>query len=116
MNQFERVAIFTAIEGIEAQLRGVKALIAAASGAPQGKAETHKTTSTLSDFESHELSDEEDQKLQAQLLALREKQMRGMVQQAEDIYTEALREAAGGVPPQNPAAPPPGQSMSELNG
>lgn len=67
MNHFERVAIFTLVENIENQLKGLKTLISASAntGAPQ---QTHKTTALL-DPESHELSEEEEERLQAELAA-----------------------------------------------
>lgn len=41
MNQFERLAIFTVLEGIEGQLRGLKTLLAAGNSQPGQHVTTH---------------------------------------------------------------------------
>lgn len=79
MNQFERTAIFTMIENIESQLRGLKTLIATAANvnvAP-GKSTKVETlnidTEELSDTEEKELTDiiEQARRAQTTLLAKR---------------------------------------------
>lgn len=108
MNQFERVAIYTTIESIEAQLRGLKTLIAASSGvAEQGK--THKVTQTMGDDGT--LSEDEEQLLEKQL----KKARASLANEAQDVFLETLTSVAGGIQKQTPNQPI-GHEMSELNG
>lgn len=80
MNHFERVAIFTLVENIEAQLKGLKTLIAASSS--QGGPANHKVTQTL-ETDSHELSDEDEDKLQKQIEIARKDEVDRMRKTAE---------------------------------
>lgn len=81
MNHFERVAIFTVVENMENQLRGLKTLIAAASSA-SSTSQPHKTTPTL-DVDSQELSDEDEDKLQEQIEKGRKLEIERMSKSAE---------------------------------
>lgn len=83
MNHFERVAIFTTIENIENQLRGLKTLIAA-SAAPHAPV-THKTTPTM-DHDSHELSEDDEEKLQKELEHARTVEIERMRKAAEATF------------------------------
>jgi hypothetical protein len=85
MNHFERVAIFTLVENIEAQLRGLKTLIAASAN--QTPAATHKTTPTL-DTDSMELSDEDEDKLQKQIESARKAELERMAQTAQAHFQQ----------------------------
>lgn len=69
MNSFERVAIFTVIDNIESQIRGLKTLIAASNA---GAMPDHKVTMVQQDPTSNELSEQEDDMLEKQLLKARE--------------------------------------------
>ncbi len=84
MNHFERMAIFTAIENLEAQLKGLKTLIAA-SNSPAEK--SHKTTPIL-ETDSLELSDEDEDKLQKELEASRLAQIEKMRKAAEAHFQD----------------------------
>lgn len=95
MNHFERVAIFTVIENMESQLKGLKTLIAAASS-PTSTA-THKTTSTM-EHESQELTEEEELRLEEALKAAQDKEIKRMSNSAEvhfqkewDLQTRAMK-------------------------
>ncbi len=83
MNHFERVAVFTVIENMESQLKGLKTLIAAASS-PTSPA-THKTTQTL-ETDSQELSEEEELRLEEALKAAQDKEVKRMRQSAETHF------------------------------
>lgn len=83
MNNFERVAIFTAIENIETQIKGVKTLIAASSNQqPVGK---HTVTSGVQQ-DTDELSDEEEELLEKTLKEAGEREVQRMQKQAEVHY------------------------------
>ena len=98
MTPFERIAIFTMIEGIEGQLRGLKGLLA--STANQASATTHKVTDTLGS--TGELTDDEEAKLAAALEADRSSRIAGLKTQGENTFLEELTRAAGGIPPPAP--------------
>lgn len=109
MNQFERVAIYTTIESIETQLRGLKTLIAASSGV-EDQQKKHVTTQTLGGDDGT-LTDEEEKILESKLRAARA----SLANQAQDVFLDTLTQVAGGVPPRVPSEPA-GQEMSQLNG
>ncbi len=95
MNHFERVAIFTLVENIEGQLKGLKTLIAASanSGAPET---THKVTQTL-ETESQELSDDEEDKLYKEMEIARTKALENMSKQGEKVFQNEWELAAQGM-------------------
>lgn len=94
MNTFERTAIYTMLETVEAQIRGLKSMIAASSGTEAAK--PAKTTSTLGNFDDQSLSDDEEALLERQLRAAREKSVRGLADEAQDVFVETLAHIAGG--------------------
>lgn len=98
MNHFERVAIFTTIENIENQLRGLKTLIAA-SAAPDAKS-THKVTPTL-DTDSHELSDDDEDRLAKELEAARETEIQRMRKAAEATFQGEWAKTSDGMSKMN---------------
>ncbi len=85
MTPFERIAIFTLVENMENQLRGLKTLIAASANADV-KTPAHKTTSTLDAHDSYELSDEEEAELEAQLETARKIEIEKMRTKAEGAF------------------------------
>ncbi len=95
MNHFERVAIFTLVENIESQLRGLKTLLAASSnqGSP---AREHKVTQTT-DIDSHELSDDEEAILQKTLEEARQAEIDRMRKAAENHFQKEWSLAAEGM-------------------
>jgi hypothetical protein len=101
MNHFERIAIFTVVENIESQLRGLKTLIAASSSAQGPSPSTHKTTPTL-DTDSHELSDEDEEKLHRELELARTTEIARMRKEAEGHFQKEWEKTA--------------QVMSDLDG
>lgn len=81
MNHFERVAIFTVIENLENQLKGLKTLIAASAN--EAAASTpHRVTSTL-ETDPQELSEEDEDKLFTELELTRQRNIEGMRKTAE---------------------------------
>ena len=90
MNHFERVAIFTVVEGIEKQLAGLKTLIAASAGY---QASEHKTTSTIP-TDTHELSDEDEEKLAKEIDAVRTAEVERMRKSAETHFQKEWDVAA----------------------
>lgn len=84
MNHFERMAIFTVVENVENQLKGLKALIAASSNS-QPQSGVHKTTSTIPD-DSQELSDEDEDRLQKELELARKSEIERMRKEAEGHF------------------------------
>lgn len=88
VNHFERVAIFTVVENIENQLKGLKTLIAASANAttPAG---SHKVT-RMDEPDSNELSDDEDEKLEAVLNKAREEEVARMAQTAQAYFRKEL--------------------------
>jgi hypothetical protein len=95
MNHFERIAIFTAIESIESQLRGVKTLLAASAnnGEP---AKEHKVTRTL-DVDSEELSDDEEDRLHKEIKFAQEQEIERMRKSAESSFQNVWDETAKGM-------------------
>lgn len=83
MNHFERVAIFTLIENMENQLKGLKTLIAASAN--QASTPQHKVTTTL-DTDSNELSDSDEDMLAKTLEAARKTQVERMSKAAETHF------------------------------
>lgn len=83
MNHFERVAIFTLVENIENQLRGLKTLIAASAntGAPA----EHKVSLPQED-DSYILSDELDAKLTEKLNEGLKEQVKTMAENAQNTF------------------------------
>jgi hypothetical protein len=96
MNHFERTAVFTMIETIEAQLRGLKTLIAASSNATAPAA---KSTSTIGEVDSHMMTDDEETALAQQIARSREKMVHGLAAEAQDVFSETLSGVVGGIPP-----------------
>lgn len=90
MNHFERVAIFTAIEAIENQIRGVKTLLAASStNQPADTKGAHRVTRTSQDpIDSDELSEEDEAKLDEVLEAAREAHVGKLKHEAEAVFQE----------------------------
>lgn len=86
MNHFERTAIFTLVENIEGQLRGLKTLIAASGNSgPDPKAQAHKVTATI-DQDSPELSQDEEDRLTAELQLVRDSEIARMRKTAEGHF------------------------------
>ncbi len=85
MNHFERVAIFTLVENIENQLKGLKTLIAASANIAAPSGGSHKVTQTI-DHESHELSDDDEDRLQAELEKARTVEIERMRKSAETHF------------------------------
>lgn len=80
MNHFERIAIFTAVENIETQLRGLKTMIAAS--ADQGlPPQSHKVTQGMP-VDSHELSEADEDRLHKTLEDARKQQIAKMASDA----------------------------------
>lgn len=75
MNHFERVALFTQIENIETQLRGLKTLLAASSSEPGGN--KHKVTPTIEN-DDMELSEQDEAELEKALKSAQEKEVARM--------------------------------------
>lgn len=83
MNNFERIAVFTIIDNIEGQLRGLKTLLAASANPGVGSS-THKVHGTP---ENHlEMSDDEEKILQQELTEAREKETKRMAAEAEKHF------------------------------
>jgi hypothetical protein len=97
LNHFERVAIFTAIDSIETQLRGLKTLIAAAAGIDQ---QAHRTTRTI-DPDSNELSDIEEDRLEKEIQRARTEELERMSKHAAGFFEEQWSDIVGGkvIPP-----------------
>ncbi len=86
MNSFERVAFFTMIENIENQVRSLKTLLAASASQGAGEAK-HRVTATL-DHESHELSEEDEAKLEKELEIARTGEVDRMRKSAEAHFQD----------------------------
>ena len=84
MNHFERVAIFTVIENLENQLRGLKTLIAASANGASDPTQ-HKVTATL-EADSPELSEEDEDRLQRELELTRQREIERMRKTAETHF------------------------------
>lgn len=91
MNHFERMAIFTMVENIENQLKGLKSLIAASSSVTTTA--PHKVTSTL-EQDSPELSEEDEDRLQAELENARKAEVDRMSKSAETHFQNEWDTAA----------------------
>ena len=86
MNQFEKVALITTIEVMEKQLQAMKVMITAATGGTTPAQPTHKTTKFDVPSETSELSDEEEDKLQAAINENLEKETSRMANAAEKHF------------------------------
>lgn len=95
MNHFERVAIFTLVENIESQLKGLKTLIAASSS-NAGAPETHKVTPTLA-VDSDELTDDEEDKLAKEIHEAQTTAVNKMVKNGEAVFQNEWALAAEGM-------------------
>ncbi len=84
MNHFERVAIFTLVENIENQLKGLKTLIAASANQGTSSA-SHKVTPTL-EMDSHELSDDDEDRVERAISEAREEEVQKMRKSAEATF------------------------------
>lgn len=87
VNHFERVAIFTVVESIENQLKGLKTLIAASanSSSPEQN-QQHRVTSTIP-ADSQELPDEDEDRL-AKIL---EEDRAELVKKAEAAFQKEFK-------------------------
>ncbi len=83
MNHFERMAIFTLIENVESQLKGLKTLLAASANGIGAAPAEHKVTRTHQAIDSEELSEEDEDKLQETLELARTEAMARATKQAE---------------------------------
>lgn len=82
MNNFERVAIFTMIEGIESQLRGLKTLLATNSNQEASKSykvEQHDP------FAPQHMSEQDELALAKKLNDEREAQVKSMAEQGQTV-------------------------------
>jgi hypothetical protein len=94
MTAFERAAIFTMIEMMESQLRGLKGLIAASANAEMPAASTHKVTNTMAS--EGELSDEDEDRLEREIKAGQAAEIAKLSARAQDTYLGELSRAVGG--------------------
>lgn len=96
MNQFERTAIFTAIDVIEAQIRGLKSLIAAAGG--NSKVVHPQNSSTpfvpVDEFAT-ELNDREEAELEKAIKSAQEAEIARMQGEAEQAFKKLYSEVQG---------------------
>lgn len=90
MNQFERVAVFTLIENIEHQLRGLKTLLAAGNNAAQVQ---QKPTREPPPYDGAYATAKEEHDLELQIEKMREAQMLELQKQAESEFSKQWREA-----------------------
>lgn len=84
MNQFERMAIFTVIENVEAQLRGLKSLIATAANMENPS--EHKVTKTGDLRPKVSLDEKEDEDLEKALEYQRVEHAKQLSKEAEKHY------------------------------
>ncbi len=85
MNHFERVAIFTLVDNIENQLKGLKTLIAASANVTTPT--EHKVTTTL-ETDSHELSESDEDMLAQGLEIARKANIERMSKTAETHFQQ----------------------------
>ncbi len=92
MTNFERVAIFTLIENVENQLKGLKVLLAAsaAPGVGGGSTSSHKVHGQPQ--ETNEMTVDEENALESALKAARERENKAMANAAEREFGDQWRE------------------------
>lgn len=107
MNNFEKTAIYTVIDTIEVQLRGLKNMVAAANGG-QAKTQSTVTRTESGDFAT-ELSDDEEKRLEQTLKQAQDEEVGRMRAQAEKFAQEQIQQILANSTGQKnfiPAPPP----------
>jgi len=110
MNQFETLAIMTVIDNIEAQLRGVKTLLAAARSAPGAPARATQNPVPPADVTSYDLSDDDEDAIDQAMRA-----QQAMLDERSKKIAEAMAKVHGDTWAATAAdmAPPPAAAPSE---
>lgn len=106
MNQFEKVAILTQIESIEAQLLGLKKLVLSASGTG-ATMPTHTTTRIPSHDNSQELSEADEKALEENLRDARAEEVERMKGAAQEFFQREASSIIGGNTGTGNYIPPP---------
>lgn len=106
MNHFEKLAVYTVIENIEGQLRGLKTLLAASGGADLGAKQQQNPVPRF-DGTTYATSESEEQEIAAMMAGitaenLRKAQADQLAQAAAAAHGALWSDAATVSPPQTP--------------